>query len=151
MGALMHSTVAIRAAITVAAIILVLIVSRAIRRFRARGLRKMWSILFGRHDPESRGQVPVFRVVALGLAGSGKTVFFASMFHALSVPRLGRSYFLETDVRQRVALGPPEPFGCVGGFGEDVTGRLVFSEQHLSGAVDQKRPRVPGVIGREVR
>src|SRR5438094_794424 len=101
----MHSTVAIRAAITVAAIILVLIVSRAIRRFRARGLRKMWSILFGRHDPESRGQVPVFRVVALGLAGSGKTVFFASMFHALSVPRLGRSYFLETDVRQRVALG----------------------------------------------
>lgn len=45
------------------------------------------------------------RVVALGVSGSGKTVFLASMFHALNVQRFGRSYFLEADVAQRVDLG----------------------------------------------
>lgn len=45
------------------------------------------------------------RVVALGVIGSGKTVFLASMFHALNVQAFGRSYFLEADVAQRVDLG----------------------------------------------
>ncbi len=49
-------------------------------------------------------QPPEFQVVALGVAGSGKTVFLASMFHDLSVQKSGRSYFLETDIRERVAL-----------------------------------------------
>jgi hypothetical protein len=48
---------------------------------------------------------PTFRVVALGVSGSGKTVFLASMFHRLHVRSPGGSYFLETDAAQRVALG----------------------------------------------
>lgn len=48
--------------------------------------------------------VPTFRVVALGVAGSGKTVFLASMFHRLHVTSPGGSYFLETAADQRVAL-----------------------------------------------
>jgi hypothetical protein len=47
---------------------------------------------------------PTFRVVALGVAGSGKTVFLASMFHRLHVASPGGSYFLETAADQRVAL-----------------------------------------------
>jgi len=47
---------------------------------------------------------PTFRVIALGVAGSGKTVFLSSMFHALNVPMPGRSYFLETDASHRVYL-----------------------------------------------
>lgn len=49
--------------------------------------------------------VPVFRVIALGVAGSGKTVFLASMFHALHVPAVGRCHYLETDVSTRIRLG----------------------------------------------
>ncbi|MCA1672940.1 MAG: hypothetical protein LC799_12340, partial [Actinobacteria bacterium] len=48
--------------------------------------------------------VPTFRVIALGVAGSGKTVFLSSMFHTLNVPMPGRSYFLETDISHRVYL-----------------------------------------------
>jgi hypothetical protein len=47
---------------------------------------------------------PTFRVVALGVAGSGKTVFLASMFHRLHVASPGGSYFLEAAADQRVAL-----------------------------------------------
>jgi hypothetical protein len=47
---------------------------------------------------------PTFRVVALGVAGSGKTVFLASMFHRLHVQSPGGSYYLETAAPQRVAL-----------------------------------------------
>jgi len=52
---------------------------------------------------ESAG-VPTFRVVALGVAGSGKTVFLASMFHRLHITSPGGSYFLETAADQRIAL-----------------------------------------------
>ncbi len=48
--------------------------------------------------------IPTFRVIALGVAGSGKTVFLSSMFHKLNVPMPGRSYFLETDASHRVYL-----------------------------------------------
>jgi hypothetical protein len=48
--------------------------------------------------------IPTFRVVALGVSGSGKTVFLASMFHKLNVQRAGVAYFLETTAAQRVAL-----------------------------------------------
>ena len=48
---------------------------------------------------------PTFRVLALGVSGCGKTVFLASLFHELNYPRPGRSYYLDTDARQRVALG----------------------------------------------
>jgi hypothetical protein len=43
--------------------------------------------------------------VALGAAGSGKTVFLSSLFHKLNFRAPGRSYYLETDAHQRVALG----------------------------------------------
>jgi Double-GTPase 1 len=48
--------------------------------------------------------VPTFRVVALGVAGSGKTVFLASMFHRLHIASPGGSYFLETAADDRVRL-----------------------------------------------
>jgi hypothetical protein len=48
--------------------------------------------------------VPHFRVIALGVAGSGKTVFLSSMFHMVNVPMPGRSYFLETNAAQRIYL-----------------------------------------------
>jgi len=48
--------------------------------------------------------VPHFRVVALGVAGSGKTVYLSSMFHTVNVPMPGRSYFLETNAAHRVYL-----------------------------------------------
>ena len=44
--------------------------------------------------------VPTFRVVALGLKGAGKTVFLASLFHALRAPDEHRSWFLDGDLRQ---------------------------------------------------
>jgi hypothetical protein len=47
---------------------------------------------------------PTFRVVALGVSGSGKTVFLASMFHRLHVRSPGGTYYLETSAAQRVAL-----------------------------------------------
>jgi hypothetical protein len=48
--------------------------------------------------------IPTLRVLALGVAQSGKTVFLSSMFHSLHVPAQDRSYFLETDFSQRMAL-----------------------------------------------
>jgi GTPase SAR1 family protein len=48
---------------------------------------------------------PTFKVVALGASGAGKTVFLASMFHKLNFQAPNRSYYLQTDARQRVALG----------------------------------------------
>jgi hypothetical protein len=62
-----------------------------------------------RRPPETTEQAlatppPTFRVVTLGVSGSGKTVFLASMFHRLSVQRADVRYFLETDAAQRVAL-----------------------------------------------
>jgi len=51
-----------------------------------------------------RAVVPHFRVVALGIAGSGKTVYLSSMFHTVNVPTVARSYFLETPAAQRIYL-----------------------------------------------
>ena len=48
--------------------------------------------------------VPHFRVIALGVAGSGKTVYLSSMFHTVNVPMPGRSYFLETNASHRIYL-----------------------------------------------
>lgn len=49
--------------------------------------------------------VPTFRVVSLGVAGTGKTVLLASMFKQLQLRRPGRSYRLETGEEERVHLG----------------------------------------------
>lgn len=48
--------------------------------------------------------VPAFKVVALGLPGSGKTVLLASMFHELDHVGAGRSFYLDATPEQRVAL-----------------------------------------------
>jgi hypothetical protein len=48
--------------------------------------------------------VPAFKVVALGLPGSGKTVLLASMFHELDHVAPGRSFYLDATPEQRVAL-----------------------------------------------
>lgn len=59
-----------------------------------------------RAEVEDRGDeaVPTVRLVALGVAGSGKTVLLSSMFHVANVPMPGRAYFLETDAAHRVYL-----------------------------------------------
>jgi double-GTPase-like protein len=41
--------------------------------------------------------VPTFKVVALGLRGSGKTVYLASMYDEMMVAAEGRSYYLKAD------------------------------------------------------
>jgi hypothetical protein len=89
----------------VVVLVVLVIIYLATKTARAKGERTPKPRPPEGNDIEWSGQVPVFRVVALGLAGSGKTVFLASMFHGLSVQEISRSYFLETDVRQRVALG----------------------------------------------
>jgi GTPase SAR1 family protein len=38
--------------------------------------------------------IPTFKILALGMRGSGKTVFLASMYHFLSAYRENRGYFL---------------------------------------------------------
>jgi len=43
---------------------------------------------------------PTFRVVALGLEGSGKTVLLASQFHVLKEPTGDSGFFLDGDLRQ---------------------------------------------------
>lgn len=48
---------------------------------------------------------PTFRIVALGTAGSGKTVLLSTLFHTLNFQAPGRAYHLETDHRQRLTLG----------------------------------------------
>src|SRR5262245_14861445 len=50
------------------------------------------------------GSIPTVEIVSLGISGSGKTVFLASLFHELHVPLGGRPYFLGADAQQRVAL-----------------------------------------------
>jgi hypothetical protein len=69
-------------------------------------------------DPPAQ-DVPTFRIVALGLAGSGKTVFLSSLFHELHHPVSTRPYFLTTDMKRRdilsslygeVVAPPPRPW-----------------------------------------
>ncbi len=57
----------------------------------------------GRPVPQTVA-VPTLRLVTLGVAGSGKTVFLSSMFHTLNVPMPGHCYYLETDAAHRVHL-----------------------------------------------
>jgi hypothetical protein len=47
---------------------------------------------------------PVFRIVSLGLSGSGKTVFLSALFHALNHPVKQRPYFLTAGVEDRLRL-----------------------------------------------
>jgi hypothetical protein len=48
--------------------------------------------------------VPTFRVVALGTSGAGKTVLLASMFHELNHITRTRSYELDIEIGDRMAL-----------------------------------------------
>src|ERR1700676_2676898 len=88
MGVVMGALIVIAVAIVVVAL-----VARAIASKRS-----------ARHGAGDGAATPTFRVVALGVAGSGKTVFLASMFHRLHLTSPGGSYFLETAPDQRVAL-----------------------------------------------
>ena len=51
-------------------------------------------------DVDPVGEPPTFRVVALGLEGSGKTVLLASQFHVLKEPTADSGFFLDGDLRQ---------------------------------------------------
>ena len=77
-------------------------VALVVRVLAARRQRGRTGAVDGR--PAVAGAVPTFRVVALGVAGAGKTVFLAGMFHRLHVQSPGGTYFLETSADQRVAL-----------------------------------------------
>ena len=57
--------------------------------------------------PDEAGPAPAppfFRVLALGAAGSGKTVFLSSMFHELDHRSQRRRYYLDTSAEQRILL-----------------------------------------------
>src|SRR5262245_54580999 len=87
------------ALLIVVLVLVALVVAASIASWRGRVV----SSAAGR--PVSEPVPPTFRVVALGVAGSGKTVYLASMFQRLQVQAPGGSYFLESDAAQRVALG----------------------------------------------
>jgi hypothetical protein len=57
-------------------------------------------------SPEAVGlpAPPIFRVLALGASGSGKTVFASSMFHELDHRSQRRRYYLDTSAEQRILL-----------------------------------------------
>src|SRR5690349_4800016 len=57
-----------------------------------------------RPAPRSTLPVPAVDVVALGISGSGKTVYLASLFHELHVPADERPFYLRADVEQRAGL-----------------------------------------------
>ncbi|TDW79569.1 caspase family protein [Kribbella sp. VKM Ac-2566] len=97
-------------ALNVPAILILLIVAASIHAFvlRERVFAVAEATPVGRPaaPPATARQVPMphFRVVALGIAGSGKTVYLSSMFHTVNVPTATRSYFLETAAAQRIYL-----------------------------------------------
>jgi GTPase SAR1 family protein len=83
-----------------------LVVSLVVKLVRALLERRRERAAAGSPAPATPSPtLPTFRVVALGGPGSGKTVFLSSLFHSLSYRTPGRSYHLETDAAQRVALG----------------------------------------------
>ncbi len=53
---------------------------------------------------ETQHVPPTLRLVVLGVAGTGKTVFLSSMFHTLHVPMPEHAFFLETSAAHRVYL-----------------------------------------------
>jgi hypothetical protein len=58
----------------------------------------------GQQDDQPKPKPPTFKVVALGLSGSGKTVLLGSMFHQLNFVTQNRSYYLDAAPEQRVKL-----------------------------------------------
>ena len=54
--------------------------------------------------PDLQETPPSFRILALGGAGSGKTVFLSSMFHELDHRVPGRCYCLDTSAEERIRL-----------------------------------------------
>jgi hypothetical protein len=107
---------------------------------------------------------PTFRVVALGVAGSGKTVFLSSMFQQLNLLSPGGRYRLEARTEDRIFLGgvyaqaanPRQPwpigtrasetreflFDCVAVDGK--TARKVLSISYLDYAGELLEPGHPG-------
>jgi hypothetical protein len=77
---------------------------------------KKWGKTTSEEDPQPPGgsdaepddrpgpPPPTFKVVALGLSGSGKTVLLASMFHHLNHVTTDHSYFLDATPEQRITL-----------------------------------------------
>jgi hypothetical protein len=57
-----------------------------------------------RPQPIETSAPPIFRVLALGASGSGKTVFLSSMFHELDHRSQRRRYYLDTSAEQRILL-----------------------------------------------
>jgi hypothetical protein len=103
----------------VVVLLIVLVVAVAQRRRAARRDA-------ARTAPDPVTASPTFRVVALGTAGSGKSVFLATMFHQLNVESPDKSYFLRTRLDDHIALSatyrqvaaPDEPWPRATGTGE---------------------------------
>jgi hypothetical protein len=89
--------------ILVAAVALVVMLVRAVRARKGKPVEATTEAgpdPGGQHDPRPA----TFKVVALGLSGSGKTVLLASMFHHLNFVTPQRSYFLDVKPEQRIKL-----------------------------------------------
>lgn len=86
----------------VAVVVAIVLVIRARRRRRAdQGQAQAADVA---HPGQVSAPVPAFKVVGLGLPGSGKTVLLASMFHQLDHIASGRSFYLDARPEHRVAL-----------------------------------------------
>lgn len=88
----MGLVIVLAALLVVAAVMRLIVTSQGRSRGRARG-------------HELALACPTFKVVALGVAGSGKTVFLSSMFHKLNLLSPGRTYRLEVLTEDRIFLG----------------------------------------------
>ncbi|HEX3649927.1 MAG TPA: hypothetical protein VHV49_15985 [Pseudonocardiaceae bacterium] len=82
--------------ITVALLVLGYLLSAYIRRRRANRTRP-------RPGPATTPTVPTFRVVTLGLQGSGKTLLLTSMYRRLHIPR-DRGYYVTVPQDQLIEL-----------------------------------------------
>lgn len=87
----------------VVVVVVVSLVVGSLRRGKA-GRRPERAADDGGGPEQLTAPVPAFKVVALGLPGSGKTVLLASMFHELDHLAPGRSFYLDATPEQRVAL-----------------------------------------------
>ncbi len=92
-------------------LVLVVVVTALIRlssRLRAGRKRRSEvsasSQAVGARPADAGGAPPIFRVLALGASGSGKTVFLSSMFHELDHRAQRRRYYLDTSAEQRISL-----------------------------------------------
>ncbi|HKN99778.1 MAG TPA: GTPase domain-containing protein [Pseudonocardiaceae bacterium] len=84
----------VQIAVTVALVVLGYLISAFIRRRRGAPARP---------DPTAAPAVPTFRVVTLGLQGSGKTLLLTSMYRRLHTPR-DRGYYVTVPQDQLVEL-----------------------------------------------